>query len=78
MALGTPQSCRPTLAKPQSRLPARGRHSLLDRLAQEQIHAARTPVQGAGQGDRHTHGNSLLYALGIVKHATWHVRMLLL
>src|SRR6266853_4105591 len=49
MALGTPQSCRQTLAKPQSRLPARDRHSLLDRLAQGRIHAARAPVQGVEQ-----------------------------
>src|SRR5215510_9973048 len=31
----------------------------------------------SGQGVRHTHGNSLLYALCIVKHATWHVLVLL-
>jgi hypothetical protein len=84
MALGTPQSCRQTLAKPQSRLPSTRSALLLDRLAQrftlrellfkEPGNGRRAlPVRHKRekarcklieQGDRHTHGNSLLYALG--------------
>jgi len=50
--------------------PGNGRRALPVRRKREKARCK--PI---GQGDSHTHGHSLLYALCIVKHATWYLRV---